>query len=246
MLKMISRMKRHVFTISPLPEGKACTIRLPDLVHQVVHVLRLHTGEEILLVDGAGHAVAAEIVSYTDRAIDLRIVPVESEAAVVPEKVEPRIICASILKKDHFEWLTEKLAEIGITDLIPLVSARTIKKDVRLDRLQTIAREAMEQSEQLRLMAIHPPIDPMGAVRFLSKQGVKALVCDTKKMLPELSEALKQEGARALFIGPEGGWSDEERVFFENECRIMSASLGSSILRGETAGILAGYVLRRS
>ncbi len=239
-------MKRHVFTISPLPETKSCTIRLPEMVHQVVHVLHLHTGEEILLVDGAGRSVSAEIVSYTDRALDLRIRPnVEAEAATIQAPQEPRIICASILKKDHFEWLTEKLAEIGITDLIPLVSARTIKKDVRLDRLQTIAREAMEQSEQLHLMTIHPPIDPMGAARQLAKQHVKSIVCDTKKGLSPLPELLKREGASALFVGPEGGWSDEERVFFENECRFPSASLGASILRGETAGILAGYVLKQ-
>lgn len=241
-------MKRHVFTLSPLPEGKACSLRVPEIVHQIVRVLHLHTGEEILLVDGKGKAVSAEIVGYSERAIDLRLSPVSSKQGSDELSVAttPLIVCAAILKKDHFEWLTEKLAEIGVTDLIPMISARTIKKDVRVDRLQTIAKEAMEQSEQLHLMTIHPPIDPMGAARYLLKQQVKAIVCDTKKKLPILSDALSKIGARAVLVGPEGGWSDEERVFFEQECRFTSASLGASILRGETAGILAGYELKRA
>lgn len=240
-------MKRHVFTLSPLPEGKACTLQVPEMVHQIVRVLRLHTGEEILLVDGKGKAVLAEIVGYTERAVDVRLSPTAVNKAdeLVSKTTESLIVCAAILKKDHFEWLTEKLAEIGVTDLIPLISARTIKKDVRVDRLQTIAKEAMEQSEQATMMTIHAPIDPMGVARYLMKQSVKAVVCDTKKKLSPLSDALAKNGARAVLVGPEGGWSDEERAFFEQECKFSSASLGSSILRGETAGILAGYVLKQ-
>ena len=240
-------MKRHVFTLAPLPEGKAFTLRTQEIVHQIVRVLHLHTGEELLLVDGKGKAMVAEIVSYTDHSVDLRLSSLSrAEDGVANDTPsEPLIICAAILKKDHFEWLTEKLAEIGVTDLIPLVTARTIKKEVRVDRLQTIAKEAMEQSEQANMMTVHPPIDPMGVARYLAKQHLKAVVCDTKKGLPTLKEVIAKQQVRAILLGPEGGWSDEERAFFEQECGFSSASLGSSILKGETAGILAGYVLKQ-
>jgi 16S rRNA (uracil1498-N3)-methyltransferase len=95
------------------------------------------------------------------------------------------------------------------------------------------------------MMTVHPPIDPIGAATYVKRQQLKAVVCDTKLQLPSLASSLEKNGARVIFVGPEGGWSDEERVFFEQECRFPSASLGSSILKGETAGILAGYVLRQ-
>lgn len=238
-------MKRHVFTLAPFPSGTTWSIRVPALVHQMVHVLKLRIGEEILLVDGAGKRVAGEIVGYSEKSVEVRVQQSKEGEAVTPIQEKRVYVCAAILKKDHFEWLAEKLAELGVTDLIPLVSARTIKKDIRLDRLETIAKEAMEQSEQARVMTIHAPTDLMGAMRQLARAGVKAVVADTGKGLKPLPDVLRSRSATAVFVGPEGGWSDEERTFFSNECGFERVSLGSSVLRGETAGILVGYVLSR-
>lgn len=240
-------MKRHVFTLAPFPSGTTWSIRVPALVHQMVHVLKLRIGEEILLVDGAGKRVAGEIVGYSEKSVEVRIQRLQEDegGAVTPTQEKRIYVCAAILKKDHFEWLTEKLAELGVTDLIPLVTARTIKKDIRLDRLETIAKEAMEQSEQARVMTIHAPTDLMGAMRQLARAGVKAVVADTGKGLKPLPDVLRSRSATAVFVGPEGGWSDEERTFFSNECGFERVSLGTSVLRGETAGILVGYELGR-
>lgn len=240
-------MKRHVFTLAPFPSGTTWSIRVPALVHQMVRVLKLRIGEEILLVDGAGKRVVGEIVGYSERSVEVRVQEHKTDGgSVVGTTPEKRLyVCAAILKKDHFEWLTEKLAELGVTDLIPLVTARTIKKDIRLDRLETIAKEAMEQSEQARVMTIHAPTDLMGAVRQLTRSGVKAVVADTGKGLKPLPDVLRSQSANAVFVGPEGGWSDEERTFFTNECGFERVSLGCSVLRGETAAILVGYELSR-
>lgn len=240
-------MKRHVFTLSPFPTGERWSLRVPELVHQMVRVLKLRTGEEVMFVDGQGKRVEAEIVGYSEQAVEVRIQAASQEESeqMVNSARKPKVICAAILKKDHFEWLTEKLAEVGITDLIPLVSARTIKKEVRVDRLQTIAREAMEQSEQAQLMTIHQPTDVMGALRLVRQRQWQAAVCDTGKGYQEIRAYLQNKEVQVLFIGPEGGWSDEERACFEQEGKYTFVSLGDSILRGETAGILAGYELAR-
>lgn len=240
-------MKKHVFTLSPFPTGDRWSLRAPELVHQIVRVLRLRTGEEVVFVDGSGGRVEAELVGYTDRTVDVRVHRAERvETPHEPLSTERRVVCFAILKKDHVEWLVEKLAELGVTDAIPLVTARTIKKEVRLDRLEAIAREAMEQSEQASLMRVHPSTDIAGAMRLLQRWGVSMAVCDTGKGLPLLAH--KQQGGsrvQALFVGPEGGWSPEERACFEQEYSCERVSLGSTILRGETAGILAGYELVR-
>ncbi len=241
-------MKKHVFTLSPFPEGERWSLRAPELVHQIVRVLKLRTGEEVVFVDGAGGRVEAEIVGYTDRAIDVRLqhVAAPEPATAHVADAERSIVCFALLKKDHTEWLIQKLAELGVTDAIPLVTARTIKKDVRLDRLEAIAREAMEQSEQARLMRVHPLTDIAGAMRTLQRWGMSIAVCDTGAGLPSLAK--RQEGGervQALFVGPEGGWSDEERASFEQDYACKRVSLGKTILRGETAGMLAGYELIR-
>lgn len=243
-------MKRHVFTLAPFPAGTTWSIRVPALVHQMVKVLKLRIGEEVQFVDGAGKRANGEIVGYSERNVEVKIRDVPDgngeEAKHITAAKDRLFVCVSILKKDHFEWLTEKLAEIGITDLVPLVSARTIKKDVRLDRLETIAREAMEQSEQSVAMTVHAPTDLMGAVRLLSRSGIKAVVADTGRGLRPIRDVLVSSKAKAVFVGPEGGWSDEERAFFEKECAFLRVSLGESVLRGETAGILAGFCLVQS
>lgn len=240
-------MKKHVFTLSPFPTGDRWSLRAPELVHQMVRVLRLRTGEELVFVDGAGGRVEAELVGYTDRTVDVRIHRAERvEAQRELVSAERRVVCFAILKKDHVEWLVEKLAELGVTDAIPLVTARTIKKDVRLDRLEAIAREAMEQSEQASLMRVHPPTDIPGAMRLLQRWGVSMAVCDTGKGLPLLAHKQRSDARiQALFVGPEGGWSPEERACFEQEYQCERVSLGSTVLRGETAGIVAGYELGR-
>ncbi len=245
-------MKRHVFTLAPFPEGTTWTVRVPALVHQIVRVLKLRIGEEVEFVDGKGKRRQGEIVRLAEHAVDVSVQSFpfcHSREGGNPAQSEPAphlYICAAILKHDRFEWLTEKLAEIGVTDLLPLVSARTIKKDVRLERLQTIANEAMEQSEQATCMRIHAPMDLFGAHRFLTRLNTVAVVCDIGKHLKPLEQMLVETKARAICIGPEGGWSDEERVFFEQEARYPRATLGASILRGETAGILGGYALIHS
>ena len=241
-------MKRHVFTLAPFPAGTTWSLRLPSLVQQMVRVLKLRIGEEVQFVDGKGARTVAEVVGYSEQSVEVRVIPGVMESAGASPAAHPArrsVVCAAILKKDHFEWLTEKLAELGVSDLVPLVTARTIKKEVKLDRLETIAREAMEQSEQARAMTVHPPTDVMGAIRLLARLGVKAVVADTEKGLSSIAEALASHGAKAIFIGPEGGWSNEERAFFEKECGLPRVSLGTAILRGETAGIVAGYELGR-
>ena len=214
----------------------------------MVRVLKLRIGEEVEFVDGAGKRVQAEVVRYTEREVAVSLKRGSSTLGVVSSSVASArlFVCSAILKQDHFEWLTEKLAEIGVSDLLPLVSARTIKKDVRLERLQALAQEAMEQSEQAVCMRVHAPQDVMGAARFLERQTMKALVCDTGAGLKRFDEAIANTSVHAVFIGPEGGWTEEERAFFEKECGYTRVSLGPSFLRGETAGILAGYMLRRT
>lgn len=240
-------MKAHVFTLTPLPEEKRFLLTQKELVHQIRTVLRLGIGEKIFLTDGKGLKRAYEIVRYDDRSIDLARVSPESAgwsregSASGHKEVRQRMaLGAAILKSDHFDWLVQKTAEIGATDIFPLITDRTIKKEVKIDRLRRIAQEAMEQSERSILTQIHDPRSLAELMAIREEEGFTTIVFDTGRQAP-LAAPERTDRWMAL-IGPEGGWSDNERAWFDRQ-RISRYSLGEGVYRGETAGILAVYRL---
>ena len=240
-------MKTHVFTLTPLPEEKRFLLTQKELVHQIRTVLRLGIGEKIFLTDGKGLKCTYEIVRYDDRSIDLARVSPESarpsHAVHAANHKEARLriaLGAAILKSDHFDWLVQKSAEIGATDIFPLITDRTIKKEVKIDRLQRIAQEAMEQSERSVLTHIHEPRSLAELVAVRDAEGFTAIAFDTGRQTP-LAVPERTDRWMAC-IGPEGGWSDSERAWFDRQ-KISRYSLGEGVYRGETAGILAVYRL---
>jgi len=143
-------------------------------------------------------------------------------------------------------WLLEKVTEIGVARIVPLVTEHTVRARngrvaaPRLQRWGRIVREAAEQSRRTRLPEI---AEPMQFGNACAQCTGLALICHTTVEAPPILEAVaKQAGARpsqiALFVGPEGGFSPAE-VEEATRCNIEPVSLGRRILRSETAGIVA-------
>lgn len=160
--------------------------------------------------------------------------------------VEPRLKMAlliSVVKFDAFEWAIEKATELGVTEIVPLAAARSEKAliaaaEKRFERWRKIVLEAAQQSRRVRLPVLQAVVRPESAFAALGEQlGI---------FLSELAEApalRKVLGNRvlsqaALAIGPEGGWTDEERDV-ALKAGFHEASLGRLILRTETAVIAA-------
>lgn len=154
----------------------------------------------------------------------------------------PHITLAlSIFKFDRMEWAIEKCTELGVARIIPVIASRTeahLAKAAakRVERWRRIAREAAEQSRQVTAPDLADPV---------TFKDVIALPGGTRIVLSELEESttLKQalaspRGEIVLAFGPEGGWTDAELEAFRN-AGWHSASLGSTILRAETATIAA-------
>ncbi len=160
-------------------------------------------------------------------------------------EVRPLRLVLAVFKFDRMEWAIEKATELGATEIIPFIARRTDAHLAqaaakRVDRWRRIAHEAARQSRR-----VAPPeiADPMKL-----KQAI-AIEADTRVVLAEsedqriLRDVVKGTGSAALAFGPEGGWTTQEVDAFE-QAGWITASLGRTILRAETAVIAATAIVR--
>ncbi len=228
----LNRFIGHFDFTNPLVE-----IRDPRLVRQITKVLRLAPGSSVILGDGKGKEYTAEIKKIDPSRVYL-LVRSENGIHETAAHADLRLYCA-ILKHAHFEFVVEKATEIGVTEIIPLLTERTVKKKVRLERLIDVAREAAEQSGRRFTPKIHEA-EPFADAAEKLPDAHSVLFFDPKGELltPEFHADSK---TTHIFIGPEGGWSDEELGVAEKR-NWQIVSLGPAILRAETAAIIASYL----
>jgi 16S rRNA (uracil1498-N3)-methyltransferase len=209
-----------------------------DTSKHMTGVLRMKTGEELLLTDGAGKKAQAVIVDDHRKRCVVRIDQVEQER----EKFPKVCIAISLLKNTaRLEWFLEKATEIGVAEIIPLLCERTEKEAFRHDRMQGILISAMLQSQQCWLPQLHHPIP---FIKVLATGYTNKFIAHC---LPQQKQSLyevlkKLEGGRLMLIGPEGDFTEQE-ITAALEKNFMPVTLGNTRLRTETAGIFAASLL---
>ncbi len=222
-------MRLHRFYIEQqIGDSNTVTIRNSDLFHQLKNVFRLNIGGQIILFDNSGYEYHVIISSFERGEITCGVVSKkEGESNSLREL---HLFC-SLIKKDHFEWVLEKGTELGVTRFIPLVSDRSEKKNLNMERAEKILIEASEQSGRVVLptIATITPLEDALDVSFpcfaFHPEGDVFTVNHTQNHSP-----------LGIFIGPEGGWTDRE-VFLFKKHGISVHGLGPQILRAETAAI---------
>lgn len=230
-------MKIHRFIGAFSFEKDQVTLTDPALVHQMGRVLRLQVGESVILCDGQGTDAQGVIESMDRKTV---IVHIQERRANASEPTRHVTLYLAILKREHLELAVQKATEVGVCEIIPLITARTIKQNANMERLQTIAREAAEQSGRGRVPVVHEPMSFEQACKQRSKNeasfffDLNAPILDTRYAIPDTPTC--------LFIGPEGGWTPEERKQAESE-GLTIVGLGPRTLRGETAATIATYLV---
>ncbi|MCC6563304.1 16S rRNA (uracil(1498)-N(3))-methyltransferase [Candidatus Uhrbacteria bacterium] len=226
-------MKVHRFFSQLKRDRDAVSFADPDVTHQILRVLKLRVGEVVTVLDGKGMEYDVELVQVDKKDV-AGIVIAERKNETEPEREV--VLYAAILKRENFEWAVQKAVECGVSKIVPMVTQRTIKKDVKQERLQEIAKEAAELSGRGRVPEVSEPVDfdealngAKGEKYFLDAGGS---TFDAMQAAPSVS----------LFIGPEGGWTDEERANAKR-AGLTTISLGPRVLRGETASALAVYLM---
>jgi 16S rRNA (uracil1498-N3)-methyltransferase len=158
------------------------------------------------------------------------------------------ILGQAIPKGDRFEWLIQKATELGITEIHPLITERTIVRPEnsvkKVQRWNEIAAAAAEQSESDQPSMILPP-EPLNIFLKQAPDGLKLLLHEREGAVP-LKELLAEHNyyndSITAIVGPEGGWAKQESEVIE-QAGFQKVHIGSRILRSETAGLVLAAII---
>lgn len=226
-------MSDRFFSPSPITTGHV-TLDGPE-AHHLVHVMRAAAGQLVTLFDGSGAEFDAAIESVSRTSVDLRVV---QRREVDRELPFPLTIGVALPKGDRQKWLVEKLTELGVTALVPLVTERGIAQPTAgaKTRLERVVIEASKQCGRNRLMQI---AEPQAWAEWLTAnrhdQIARRLVAHPGGT-PLAALDLSTPQPRQLAIGPEGGLTDTEIAAAAGHLW-HAIDLGPRILRVETAAV---------
>ncbi len=206
-------------------------------IKQIKGVLRLEEGDKLILCDGEGTQVLAEIQQIEKGEINLKIL--NKIPSTDPNKKVSLYL--AILKKENFELAVQKAVECGVSEIIPIITERTVKTGLNTERLQKIIREACEQSGRSFIPKLKNTLNIKESLLDGAKNDEKVFFTLSEEIQNQIFKFKKDAINASIFIGPEGGFTEEEKdLALENN--YMTSSLGPLTLRGETAAIVATYL----
>ena len=206
----------------------------------LARVLRARIGQEFDIATGS-EVRHGRISAIAEDRVEFELGDVVTEQAT-----RPITLVVAVFKFDRFEWAVEKCTELGASQIVPVIARRTDTHlahaaEKRVERWRRIAHEASQQSRRTAAPEIAAPIklkahleNPQPAMRILLAENEDQV---------QLGDVCGGSDPIALAIGPEGGWAEDELKMF-SATGWQSASLGSTILRAETAAIAALAVVQ--
>ena len=235
----------HTFYVPP-SQIRIDIATITDSEHHHLHnVLRITPGETVQIIDGQGNVYTAEVrnISTKNASSETRILSHEFHASVLPLMT----LFQGLPKNDKMEMILQKTTEIGVTQIVPLRTEHALQKPSqnRYERWHRVVIAATKQCKRAWLPELCEPqtfetslaqpekfsrcliLNPQTEQELLPTQHIKAVLRETP-----------QATAIAFFVGPEGGFSNQEvATAVENGC--IPVTLGTNILRTETAAIVA-------
>lgn len=226
-----------------MPLHKNVRIHDEEFHNQIKNVLRLAEGNTIIVADGITHEAEATITGFDKDTVELTL------GEIVKNEAEPTrrvVLYLSMLKNSNFELAIQKAVECGVGDIVPIVSDRTVKLRLNSVRMNRIIREAAEQCGRGAVPKLHESRELPDAISHAANNDLNLILHPKGTTIPALASHLQSAYSIGVFVGPEGGWSDDEREIFEHrstgDTRFFVASLGIQVLRAETAAIIGTYI----
>ena len=206
-------------------------------------VLRVQVGQEFDVACGE-RVRRGTVASVADERVEF--VLGQEVAARVPV---PITLLLAVFKFDRMEWAIEKCTELNVTSIVPVIARRTEKHlaaaaEKRVERWRRIAREASQQSRGVTAPVIEDPVKLAEAINTTAELRIVLAETEKETQLSDVLRDRQEATSVTLAIGPEGGWTEEELQLFE-KAGWVSASLGATTLRAETAAI-AGLAIARA
>ena len=218
-----------------------------EMAHQIKHVLRLRVGQVVVVLDNRGSAYDVTLETVEGPVVAGRITARRAAGG------EPRAwlhLYLGLAQREKFEWMLQKCTEVGACAFTPLITSRSLAQGreeaaKKYPRWESILREAAEQAGRGRIPELRPPLAFKEAVQETGKLNQLSLLAWEAEHTITLKQALQglcaDPGAHphlACFIGPEGGFAEDE-VSLARTGGLVAVTLGERILRMETAAVVA-------
>jgi 16S rRNA (uracil1498-N3)-methyltransferase len=216
----------RLFVDETLADGAGVTVD----GNYLAAVLRLGPGDRVKLFDDRTGEWLAEIVEAGKKRVILRVGARLKEREEVPDLW----LLFAPVKRGRIDWLVEKATELGVKRLLPVVTRRTVVDRLNRERLRAHAVEAAEQCERTALPELVEPRKLDAALKSWPEDR-RLWVADEAGGEP----FAPLPGPAAILIGPEGGFTDEERLAIRALPQARPVSLGPRILRADTAALAA-------
>lgn len=218
----------RLFVEEDLEEGKVISLD-EKKAHYLIHVMRCEVGGEVSLFNGKDGEFQSEILQEAKKKFALKIV--EKTKDFLP--TQPCVLCPAIIKKENMDFVLQKATELGVSEIFPVITDRTVVRNFNLERAKSIVAEAAEQSERLDCPIVHEPTVLIDLFKKLPEEA-------TVFFLSERGETTYQKTdikTPVFLIGPEGGFTPKEVQYIEMRQNTATLHLGTTILRAETASI---------
>ncbi len=237
----------HFFTETECFTETDVTITGPDVNH-IKNVLRMKPGERVLLSDGKGLNRLCELTEIEAGQVKAKILPGDVADTELPVMIT---LFQGLPKGDKMEYIVQKCVELGVHSVVPVENARSVvkldakKEEAKRKRWYGISESAAKQSKRMAVPEIGPVTKFREAIRLAGEYDLALIPYEDSESLEgaggmkrtrELIKGLLPGQRMAVFIGPEGGFSEEE-IAFAMENGVKPVTLGKRILRTETAGL---------
>jgi 16S rRNA (uracil1498-N3)-methyltransferase len=236
------------FFVRPEDVGTSELYLQRDEGKHLARVLRLAPGAQVVVFDGRGHEYVAMVERLEAEGVVCRIL---QHIARHPTPAVSIALGQGLAKADKFEWVIQKTTELGVSEIVPILSARVVPQtsmhhaSMKAARWEKLAREACKQSGRATMPYLWPPT-PLGTF-FASFQtaDLKLLLWEGEDRQPlgSVLAASGQVASVAVVVGPEGGLTPQEVTHGEAH-GFLTVGLGERILRTETAGLVAVALLQ--
>lgn len=224
---MIQFYAPDIASVPVLPESDS---------RHAVRVLRMTEGDTLQVIDGRGHVYTCRLVEAHPKHASVEITDCREQP--LPWSQQLTVAVAPTKHMDRMEWLVEKMTEIGVNRIIPLLCERSERRELKVDRLEKIAVSAMKQSLKAHLPVIDT-LTPLKKVTALMPDACRIVgYCDPSVPRRDLSHIYTPHRDTMIMIGPEGDFTPAE-VSLMLEAGIQPATFGDNRLRTETAALYA-------
>ena len=200
--------------------------------HYLINVLRRKSGDRLRVFNGTDGEWRAQILDLSKKSFTIEVL----ERLRAPKACPDITLCFAPVRKHRNAFIAEKATELGVSRLQPVITARTQFPKINLDKMGAQIIEAAEQTERLDIPALSAPIS-LAVMIDDFKEHMIFFADEVGGAMPAIEAIRLHAGPAVILIGPEGGFTDQEREILQTKDNVVLISLGPRILRADTAAL---------